>query len=445
MRAIGRIVVTLMVIACTARGEEGDASKQLRRECDALIARAVKRPYGWAWAEAVPEAKPKGGAQGVTMRPTGSAAAGLVLYWAGELLDEPRYKEAAYQAARGMVAAERPDGRVPARPMFLPNVAGGREEPALVADRAPTCAAEALLLTIEEDAGAKDAVIHGAAMRGVNWLLKQQAVNGAWPQAHAAATQPSDVVRLLRLDDVEWRNCVFTMLLAREVLNDERCARSVERSNDLLLRMRIGDVSTTGAPLWATSYGMDAFVTNRLADFPPGVDTLATRRAMETLLATVLVQGNPEHADEGKPTPGQGLGEAAIAIAKLPKFDGGWLRLYGYDVEATPAPPPKEPVGFNTVAPVRLPRQQTGDWGLKALVDDTAVLKESGRAGLMQKMSVALPVHQRLAAVVSGLQENAFELKPDAQMPDGSSPEELAGRLNHLWQVFQRARAERTK
>jgi hypothetical protein len=189
---------------------------------------------------------------------------------------------------------------------------------------------------------------------------------------------------------------------------------------------------------------MDAFVTNRLADFPPGVDTLASRRSMETLLATVLVQGNPsEPADASKPTPGQGLGEAAAAITKLPKFDGGWLRLYAYDVESTPAPPPKEPVGFNTVAPVRLPRQQTGDWGLAALVDDTAVLKQSGRAGLMQKLSAALPLHQRLAAAVSGLEDEAFELRPEAKMLDAPPPDQLAGRLDHLWRVLQRARQER--
>src|SRR5258706_12652941 len=94
------------------------AAQQLARECDELIAQAIRRPYGWAFSETEPEAKPHGGGQLAALEPPGSAGAGFVLYWAGDLLEQPKFKQAAYQVARSVVAAQRPTGQIPALPMF---------------------------------------------------------------------------------------------------------------------------------------------------------------------------------------------------------------------------------------------------------------------------------------------------------------------------------------
>src|SRR5437588_8155282 len=59
---------TLLIIFCpeaqaadVESAAESAAKQQLRRECDELIARAVRRPYGWAWSMGEADPKPHGG------------------------------------------------------------------------------------------------------------------------------------------------------------------------------------------------------------------------------------------------------------------------------------------------------------------------------------------------------------------------------------------------
>ena len=440
------LLILIAIWPLTARaGESAPAKAELRRQCDELIARAVKRPYGWGWTEDAPEQRPKGGGQPVSMEPGGTAAAGFVLYWAGDLLDEPRYKDAAVQAARGIVASQRSTGAVIARPMFLPNVAGAKEPAALVADRTPTCAAMGLLLTILEDAGAPDPAIKGSALRGLNWLLHQQPANGAWMQADPPSTQPSDAVRLIRLDNGDWRNCTFTLLLAAEVLNDSRCSRAVEKSNARLMRLRIGDQSRIGRPLWATAYGagIDATPSDRLGDYPPGVDPLATRFAMETLLATVLALGDPpkQLVEEQPPVPSAALADAAAAVEKLPKYGGKWMRNYDFDVTATVPPPPEQRVEGSLLAAPPQAKQATGLWGLNPVLRAVDVLNKEGRTGLGKRLALELSLHQRLCAAVCGLEEQPFRLSDqEIEWAVRVDENKTAVRVVRLWKLVRQMR-----
>jgi hypothetical protein len=398
----------------TVRAEAPRYASQLARECDELLGMVVKRPYGWAWAQAEPEPRPKGGAQVVSFEPGGTAAAGFMLYWAGDLLDQPKYKEAAYQAARATAACLRPTGQAPARPVFLPTAAGGRETPMLVADRGPSRAALGLLLCLYDESGGKDEVMRRTAARILSWLYKQQGAAGPWPQAYPPTTAPADAVRLLRLDTSDYRDSVFAMLLTADIFPDDAQARrSVERSLEFLLRARIGNASKIGGPLWATAYGLDAFATDRIAEYQPGVDVLASRQAMAALFAAYVMRGDPPQrgADEDRVPWNKALHDAAAAVEKLPRFGGNWVRIYDYEVEMTPPPPapvvPHLGIGGTATAPTTTPpRQMVGTFGMDRMLENVAALEDVGREKVLAALSANLTIRQRLGAALCGLEDD---------------------------------------
>jgi hypothetical protein len=410
----------------------------LIRTCDDLLQLAVRRPYGWGWPADGPS--PVGG---VSVDPTTTASAAFVLYWAGDALDKPAYKSAAVQAARGLAAAQLASGAVPPRIVFFQSQSGSLEYPALVADRRATCAAEGLFLTIIDDAGDTDPRLHGSAMRATMWLLRQQPANGSWPQADPPATQPKDAVRLIRLDNGDWRNCTMTMLLAGDVLSNVQAKLSVQRSNDFLLRLRIGDVSQIGKPLWATAYGMDTFPSARLSDLPPGIDVLASRMMMQTLLATDLLIDEPTQPSNqaGKTTVAQAFTDAAAALAKLPRYNGQWMRLYDYDVNSTKPPlPPLDPAVEAGPLVLKASRQ-TGDWEVPAILQSADILKRSGRKALIAQLSMEMNLHQRLAAATCGVEDEPLAVKfdpSDSIRLTGDST--LLQRIAFAWQMLRHLR-----
>ena len=384
---------------------------QLSRECDDLIAVSLKRPYGWAWAKERGQVKSKPAVQTADFDPPGTAGAAFVLYWSGDFLDRPAYREAAYNAARGIAAAQQSTGQIPANPVFSPAVVGGHDPSQLVANRAASRAALALYLSLLDDTGGKDENLRRYAAAPLNWLLKQQGAGGAWPQSHPPTTAPKDAVRIIRLDTPDYRDSVFAMLLASEVLGDVRTRFSVERSIQLLLRMRIGGALRPGNFLWATAYTLDGYASPRLPDYPPGVDVLASRNAMQILSAAYLMLDDPAPYDGEKNAWSKPLLDAAIGIGKLPKYEGKWLRRYDFDVRATPAPPSTQPTGFETTPPFIPPSQRTDVWGLSTLTEDAQNLVDSGRERFGTALAVNFTIHQRLAAALCGLDDDPFSVE----------------------------------
>ena len=432
---------------------------QLARECDELMSLAIQRPYGVAWAENGPLPKPKAGAQPVTFTPPGTAAAGFVLYWSGDLLDNPKFKTAGYDAARGMAAAHLPTGQIPANPLFMPGSAGGHDAPILVADRAPSRAALGLILTLLDDTGGKDDQLRRSASPILTWLLKQQTATGAWPQGYPPATAPKDAWRIIRLDTPDYRDSVFATLLAADVLNDTRAKLSVERAIHNLLRMRIGAASRLGDPLWAGVYGLDTFPTDRIPELPPGIDMLASRNAMQILLAAYVMLGDPPVRDEEKNTWSKPLAQAAAATANLPKFDGKWIRIYDYDVPMTLPPPSTQPSGFETTAPVIPPSQRAGTFGLDTLIEDAQNLADAGREKFTIALSANFTIRQRLAAALCGLDDDPFSVELpvlNEDIPaylkdheakfhslDDPMPASLSDRVRRIYLLLIRAKLER--
>ena len=455
-----RLVVIVSVFAGSAPAfASTHYSDQLSRECDDLISLAIKRPYGWAWVETGAPAKPKAGAQAVAFDPPGTAAAGFVLYWAGDFLDRASYKEAGYNAARGMAAAQQSTGQIPANPLFSPTGAGGHDPSLLISNRAASRAALGLYLSLLDDTGGKDETLRRFTAAPLNWLLKQQGSSGAWPQGYPPTTAPKDAARLIRLDTSDFRDSVFVMLLAADVLGDVRTRLSFEHSIQLLLRMRLGNSSRLAGPLWATAYGLDGYFSQRLPEYPPGIDVLASRQAMQILLASYVMFGDPPAREGEISSWSKPLLEAATAIEKLPKYEGKWLRRYEFDAASTLPPPSTQPSGFETKPPFIPPTQRTGTFGLVTLIEDAQNLVDSGRDKFKTALVANFTIHQRLAAALCGLDDDPFSVELPVRNEeigayikdhadkfaalDGPLPNLLSERLQRIYLMLIRAKLER--
>ena len=425
----------LLFIAIWARALEAAPphAAQLARECDELMSLAVRRGYGVAWTEDKADPKPKPTGQAVTFEPPGTAAAGFVLYWAGDVLENPKYKQTAFDAVRGMLAVRQPTGQIPPRGLFRPASAGGHETPSLIADRSATRAALGLALCLLDDSGGNDALRRDAASC-LNWLLKQQTATGAWPVAFPPAAAPTEGTRLIRLDLPEFRDSVFSMLLATEVLDDARARRSVENSIRLLIRLRLGNVSHGGESLWASSYTLDAGIFDQLPGLPRGIDMLATQHAMQTILAGyIMLDDPPRHGDESRIVWSQPFFDATKAVARLPKFDGKWVRLYYPEAAETPPPPSTQPSGFDKIAPPPPDSQRTGAFGMDIMVEDARNLPDAGRAKFRLAASVGFNLRQRLAATLVGLEDDPLSVEYPVRDEDVSQyVKDRAGKFSPL-------------
>ncbi|MBC8108908.1 MAG: hypothetical protein H7Z14_20150, partial [Anaerolineae bacterium] len=251
--------IVLILLSIPGSGALGQATaqannqyaEQLRTECHQLLDTAVKKPYGWAWGAAdapVDEQLKKRRHAIVAMGPQESPAAGVLLMWAGEFLNDDDLKEAAKQVARGVSAAKTGAGMVMNRPLFAIN-AGGKDERAYIPRRDSTIAGLALLLErlhVDPD----DAQSKSSAVRMSHWLLKQQAQNGAWPQSQPPDAEAKDAIRIIRLDHPDYRNSTLALLLASDVTGNKLFAEHAKKAADLLIRLRLGRPAHSSG-LWA--------------------------------------------------------------------------------------------------------------------------------------------------------------------------------------------------
>jgi hypothetical protein len=460
--------------APAADSTDGDDRARLAAGCDDLLGSAVKTPYGWGWksSEVVvrpvdpratpprPAAPRRGSAtaQAATIDVRSTAAAGLVLHLAGRQLGEARYTHAALQAARAIAAVQMNTGQVPATGVVRAN-AGGRDEPAAVPSRAATCAGLGLLLTLVHDHRGDDAdadgeqgtlareggPIHRAAVKAAKWLAGQQTRSGGWLVGYPPDAAPGDATRLVRLDTPEYRDATIALWLAADVLGDDRLARKAEQAVEDLVVLRIADERGAGNNLWSSAYGGDGALMRKFPELAPAIDTLASRNAMQALLAACLLGD----AEATAPV----LKEAAAALAKLPRVNGAWRRIYDLNVSlSAPAPPPP---GGDAPAPAAdepptsplFPSASPGPGeselaiGVAEMVRAASRLEAVGHEGLLKELDAGLPFRHRLALVACGLADEA--IAAEAATPGGGAANagDLPARLRELALLAWRMRS----
>lgn len=444
-------LIALSILASIARGQattrsSGRYEEQLRRECYQLIESVYKKPYGWAWTE---DAKPQAAKERqhvVAMNASESPAAGLLLLWVGEFLDDAELKDAAKQIARGVNAAKTGAGMVMSRPLFANN-AGGRDERAYVPRRDASIAGLALLLEkmrVDPD----DALSKTAAVRIANWLLKQQAQNGAWPSSQPPDAEAKDAIRILRLDNPDYRNSTIALLLAADATGQKNFADHAKKSIDLLMRLRLGRPPHS-AGLWATAYTVDGAMMDTDYGFPGGADALASRYAMQTLIIGSIQLKHPSY--------GPAIEQAAKTFHDAELADHTWPRFF--DPGAGRRTATTQPRLGMTTQPVVDLKAEPGGFGIDALIASSAKLQITNLDRYQEDLSRYFTPRQHLLAAMAGLSDDplvwqtptdpqtardflakhADEWKALDDPPDGP----LADRVRRIWLLLIRAKLER--
>ncbi len=433
-----------VLIGSVCAAPTGRYARQLAEECDGLIDAAVKRPYGWAWAERL-DRDPKDRRPTVTMQPGGTPAAGLVLLCAGILLEEPRYIDAATNVARAMVTSQTGNGNILSNPTFAASP-GGREPPAAVPDRGPTRAGLALLLAVIGADPVKDEMFRRSAIRAASWLIKQQSDDGGWPSSPPQEDLEDVPSRLIRLDTSDYRDSTVALLLATNVIDDRLAAKAAKRSIDKLISLQLSGPGKLGG-LWATFYRRDGSLLEKVGDWPAGVDALASRRSVETLLAAGLLEKNEDALIA--------MRESVRALANLRGEDGLWPRVTPLRGTLAPRPPSLfQPASTQPTADPAI----RADFGIESLILTTDLLQKLGPEQFATQLSQSATIQERLAMVICGVSDAPFAsdwpqtaaqvesfLKRHElrwQSLEGSVPAGLSERVARLYALLLRARLE---
>jgi len=256
---------------------------------------------------------------------------------------------------------------------------------------------------------------------------------------------PADGTRIARLDTAETRDSILAMMLAYEVLGEPIQRRSVEKSLAFLLKARVSPGTNIGAALWQPVYGGNAVAVDQLAEFPAGVDSLASRYSMQAMLSAWVVLGDDQRLAACE--------AASKSLNDLIKGDDGfWHRRFSFK-GASLDPPPKAPSNIGeTVAP--LPT----DPGLALTSQTIATARELGREKFRERLNANFTPKQHLAQVICGLTDDPMSLDFPAVMEEaqdylkrhekqfqaieGASPDDLAGKVKRLWALYLRAKLE---
>lgn len=405
---------------------------KLRGACDALLQLAVRKPYGIGWGG--PDGTPAAGKarlQPVSLRPLHTPAAGCVLLWASQELNEPRFGQAAIDAARGVAAAQTRSGQLPAQALFGPT-AGGRDAPAAVPDRAASRAGLVLLLTVIDQGDVEPSqseLLRRSAARAAFWLTKQQQPNGAWPSAEPAGAAPGEAQRIVRLDGPDYRDSTIALLLAADVLQDKPPSLAARRAIEHLVQVRLEQPERSKG-LWPAAQTITGG-TLEGPDRPPGANLLASRYALDLLLADHLLTGDARSGDL--------LRETAQTLARLRRPDGKWDRHPEAPVDPTvpgPFEPPIEPTDDATA----VARGATvADFGLSKRLRAVEVLQRLGRELYLQGLTRKASLRKRLAMVLLGLSEDALvSTEAEPRLAAAAGSEELEARVRHLFDLLER-------
>lgn len=461
------IAILLLAPLAQAQAQSGPYSAQLARECDALIQSAVRRPYGWGWDTVPAVATQNSAPRHVMMDPPGTAAAGVLLLWAGQVLHEPKYQQAALEAARGVAAAQTPVGRVPGHVIFGPSGASSRDEPTVVPDRAATEAGMALMLLVYDPQTKSPDLIYRGAMRAAQWLAKQQTDEGGWPIPYPPDAQPHDTQRILRLDDSDSFSAAMALLLAADVLKEPILVKDAGKSAGKLLTMRLSalgeattnpalgldgqnDISPKIANLWTTAYRLNGTIDPSLKDFPVGGDALASRYAMQTLIGAYLMTEDKSAA--------QALDAAARSIEQLKTANGNWRKIYLL-VPTTEPLEEEAPTGAFGAPASTQPQRMSGDYGLPQTLETVSQLRLLGRSRYLAMLTRQFSMNQHLTSLVCGLNDDPFSLSLPVSKDEASQyiqkhqsdwqtlsrpiPEDLTARIKRLWLLLIRTKIEK--
>jgi hypothetical protein len=435
-------IALLAVITVTCRADApSNAEAELRQECDALLAKVVKRPYGWSWPS---DLQAESREPVVSLEPLDTPATALVLLHAADVLAEPKYAEAARNAGRLVAASVQASGQISSQIALGPKPLN-RERPRPLPDRGSTRSSIALLLSLvqgKEGDLRQDELLTRAAGRGAAWLAKQQAPTGAWPVAYPPEADVKDVTRLIRLDTPDTRDNVLAMLLAYEVLGDPTHRRSVERSIGYLMRVRNGEGQESGAGMYGPAFDAGGGAIARFEEFPENsTDALASRFGIQTEFTAYIILGPREWSQSAS------VAAKAAGQLRIPE-PGKWHRWYSSRGEVIEPESLKAQRGGFAEKPAN---SLVGDWGLPQALAVVKAHEELGREKFFQRLKEPLSIRQRLALTLCSLLDEPMTVEFPTSVEEarayldrlGDAPGKDSEGARHLWRLVLRARIKK--
>ncbi len=447
------LFIAMMVLAreCAAEPPPKKYATLLAGDLDDLLKLAIVRPYGTAWADTGGDDEGrKKSPRTINLDPLNSPSAGMVFWYAGELLHQPKYTQAARDVARALIACQQPAGKFPTQVVFNPANLGNKEKPSPLADRASTRAGLALLLTIiegHEKDPENDSLVRSAT-RAATWLLRQQADGGGWPVLFPPDGPANKQVRIARFDLPDTRDSTFTMLLAYEVLGDPMYRRSAERSVEFIDHCRAPENNRPGSGLWGPAYTLPGGVVEGVSELPRTTDILACRHAMQTTLGLYMIlSGGPNFIRVEKSLKG---------IGELKKSGEKWYRWYLPGGDPSPIATLKLDSSFGQ-APEEDARY-VNDFGITRVAKTVESIGPGGREKFLDRLRVHFGRNQVLANTIAGFWDGEIPTDfPSApaevgpyleghadlfkQVDAGLLPN-LASKVVHLWALYLRAKIE---
>jgi hypothetical protein len=360
----------------------------LRAVCDAMIASAVKKPYGMGWSIDPPDSKAL--AVNVPMGALQTPAAGLVLYRAGRVLKDVKYVDAGTQVARAIASCQRPTGKIYDSALYG-DFAGGKDAEGS-RDAVSTRAGLGLILEILDTSDKKDTRLQAVATQAAVWIRNQEDPRGGWPSdlAIAGSRYP---LRVYKMAQPDWRDNTLALALAGDVLGRSDAGSGAIRSADLLAGMQLHDDAAPFARgAWTSMYGIDALPVIKVAGSTYSIDTVATLHAGQ-----VLVWRQLSHPDD---LTGVALRRLAQTMKQLRRPDGQWYRLYGLPASPMlPATRADEPMARLFETTTTQPEDPTGfaPPGMQQLIDTIDWLQSPQAA-----MSPVV-IHEEIASLCCGL------------------------------------------
>lgn len=415
----------MLVLLLFSASLGADNSAGLAAECDELLRGVVRKPYGWALpaTDAQPDSRLPRDSQVVDLDPLRTPTAALLLHEAGKAMKRDEYGNAARQLARGLIASQQSNGRIPSRAVFGSTVAS-RDPAGVLPARQPTCAAMAALLTLSA-AQRDETLMRGAALRAASFLVREQASNGLFLSLVQTNSAPQPE-RLLRLDREDFRNCTLALALAAQATGDKTLDRAAQRAIDQLIRFRIGE-SRSAAGLWQAAYEPDGAASQKITDQENAVDIIACRMGLQTLLWHHLLTDNRASLDA--------MTASAKALEALRYEDKLWRRQYPFRgnelTHRVRGPAPREELGpFAKPKPFERDFAAVGEFGLPELLARIAAASQPRDADA---------VKSETARLLNGL--TRLPLDGNAKPEDADS---MGGRLLRIDQLVQQLNAERT-
>ncbi|HTW94722.1 MAG TPA: hypothetical protein VMD30_08020 [Tepidisphaeraceae bacterium] len=353
---------------------------KLTEGCNHLIEKSVFRSYGIAWST------DRDRAPLVSYAPGKTPAAGWILWEAGRICHNARFTRAAINVARGMANGQEAGGKFPNTVRFGMADDRGQDTPEYDPDRASTCAALGLFLTILHDSPHPDPRLRSCALMAARWLSLQQTAYAAWP---VASEGPGQYTRTIRLDSPDWRNSTMALMLAADVFHNRRYQRQAQLAATMLLDLNLPKRDTQAAGCWTGAYSLNKLPRSDVPDAPLALDTLATRYSLQTLIAEAVCEGDIPALER--------IHTACNSMQNLQETEGSLLRYVPLDtgkigsIELSAPPDLELPEVLHTVQEV----------DVKGLAEFARAFDASGIGG-------ANGLDEELARIITGAGDDAF-------------------------------------